>query len=132
MGIVQPERRAWIRYPSRSSGSLQVLESETQWGWWAGIEDASLGGLALLLPRRMAPGTVLVIDGPPRKGEQTRALSMRVIHATPHASGRWRIGCKFDEALSERELRALLQPSELREPTRPMRIMTQVGPENAH
>src|SRR5712692_5807777 len=111
------ERRAWVRYPSRSAGSLQLLESETELGWWALIQDVSQGGMALVLPRRVTPGTVLLIDEPPVRAEkQGRALPMRVVHAAPHAGGRWIVGCQFSEPISEQALAALIQPGELREP----------------
>jgi hypothetical protein len=123
------ERRAWVRYPSRSAGSLQLLESETELGWWALIQDVSQGGMALVLPRRVAPGTVLLIDEPPVRAEmQGRALPMRVVHAAPHPGGRWIIGCQFSEPISEQALLALIQPGELREPTRATRVITRAVP----
>jgi PilZ domain len=123
------ERRTWIRYPSRSVGSLQLLESETELGWWALIQDVSQGGMALVLPRRVAPGTVLLIDEPPVRAEkQGRALPICVVHAAPHPGGRWIIGCQFSEPISEQALLALTQPGELREPTRPTRVITRAVP----
>jgi hypothetical protein len=125
------ERRAWVRYPSRSAGSLQLIESETELGWWALIQDVSLGGMALILPRRVAPGTVLLIDEPPVRAEkQGRALPMRVVHAAPHAGGRWIVGCQFSEPISEQALLGLIQPGELREPTRPTRVITRAVPQH--
>jgi hypothetical protein len=126
------ERRAWVRYPSRSPGSLQLLESETELGWWALIQDVSQGGLALLLPRRVAPGTMLLIDESPVRAEnQGRALAMRVVHAAPHTSGRWILGCQFSEPINERAILALVKPGELREPTRPTRVISRAVPGHA-
>jgi hypothetical protein len=123
------KRRAWVRYPSRSTASLQLLESETELGWWALIQDVSQGGMALILPRRVAPGTVLLIDEPPVRAEKRgRALPMRVVHAVPHPGGRWIVGCQFSEPISEEALLALIQPSELREPTRLTRVITRAVP----
>jgi hypothetical protein len=127
--LADRERRAWVRYPSRSGGSLQLRESETELGWWALIQDVSQGGMALVLPRRVAPGTVLLIDEPPVRAEnQGRALAMRVVHAGPHARGRWIVGCQFSEPISEQAILALTQPAELREPTRPTRVISRAVP----
>jgi hypothetical protein len=78
----------------------------------------------------VAPGTVLVIDQRGQRGKQGRPLSMRVVHATPHSGGGWTIGCRFNETISEHELRCLLEPDELREPTRVTRIIASAAPGN--
>ena len=118
------ERRAWVRYPSHAKSPLHVLECDTELGWWARVEDVSQGGMAILLPRRVSPGTVLVIDRPALDGHPARALSMRVVRALANEGGRWNIGCQFSQPLTDEELDALQQPAELRMPTRLTRVVS--------
>jgi hypothetical protein len=55
------------------------------------------------MTRRFEPGTALTIE------LSDRHLLAHVIHAKREANGRWIIGCAFDRALSEQELRAVLE-----------------------
>jgi hypothetical protein len=66
--------------------------------WSRLITSTSLG-----MTRRFEPGTALILD------LSDRRLLAHVIHATRETNGRWIIGCAFDSALSQQELRAFLQ-----------------------
>jgi hypothetical protein len=105
------EQRAWVRHPDPTNGPYQLIDAETEYGWWASVRDVSLGGLALVLSQRLSPGTRLIIDKPVRSGKPWHALSVRVVHATACAEG-WLLGCEFAHPLSEEDLEALLQPAE--------------------
>jgi hypothetical protein len=117
----QRERRAWVRYPSGEFGSC-VLECATELGWWGRIIDVSHGGIAIILPRRLRAGTVLLMDQPGQEGKPVRPLRLRVVHTTTNPGGGWLLGCRFASPLSERELRAFLDSEESRMPTRPARV----------
>jgi hypothetical protein len=52
------EQRAWVRYPDPTNSPYQLIEAETEYGWWASVRDVSLGGLAIVLAQRLPPGDV--------------------------------------------------------------------------
>jgi PilZ domain len=118
------EQRAWVRHPDPTNGPYQLIDAETEYGWWASVRDVSLGGLAMVLSQRLSPGTRLIIDKPLRPGKPWHALSVRVVHATACAEG-WLLGCEFAHPLSEADLEALLQPAEQGTPgLQPMRFLS--------
>jgi hypothetical protein len=118
------EQRAWVRYPDPTNSPYQLIEAETEFGWWGSVRDVSLGGLAIALSQRLSPGTPLIIDKPLRSGKPWHALSVRVVHATACAEG-WLLGCEFAQPLSEEDLEALLQPAEPGTPgLQPMRFLS--------
>jgi hypothetical protein len=118
------EQRAWVRYPDPTNGPYQLIDAETEYGWWASVRDVSLGGLALVLSQRLTPGTRLIIDKPLRSGRPWHALSVRVVHATACAEG-WLLGCEFAHPLSEEDLEVLLQPAQPGTPgLQPMRFLS--------
>jgi hypothetical protein len=126
------EQRAWVRYPDPTNSPYQLIEAETEYGWWASVRDVSLGGLAIVLSQRLSPGTALIIDKPLQSGKPWHALSVRVVHATACAEG-WLLGCEFAHPLSEEDLEALLQPADRGAPgLQPMRFLSfdmPAGPE---
>jgi hypothetical protein len=127
------EQRAWVRHPDPTNSPYQLIDAETEYGWWASVRDVSLGGLAIVLSQRLSPGTRLIIDKPLRPGKPWHALSVRVVHATACAEG-WLLGCEFAHPLSDEDLEALLQPAERGTPgLSPMRFLSfdkPAGPES--
>jgi hypothetical protein len=124
------ERRAWVRYPGRASDPFYLLECETELGWWAKVEDVSHGGMAVVLPRRLIPGTALVMDLPTQEGKPSRVVTMNVVHTAAHSCG-WITGCQFTQALSDPELQSLREASEPRVPTRTTRVILPTLPNSA-
>jgi hypothetical protein len=99
------ERRAWVRMPKdqrvschRPMPAAPADEAET--AWMGTIRDVSPGGIAVLLSRRVDPGTILFV-------QVKESRPVRVCHATPD-NGRWIIGCAFAWALDHEELRRFL------------------------
>jgi hypothetical protein len=106
------ERRAWVRHFASQDACCQPLPDSTtdepETGWLGRVQDLSTGGIALLLTRRFEPGTALHVELA-AKGEGSRPLLVRVIHATPESENHWLIGCAFACPLSEAELQTFLQ-----------------------
>ncbi len=76
--------------------------------WSARIEDISVSGLRLILPRRFEPGTVLAVEikSPDKKSQSIQVVKvMRVCRDKPR---QWLLGCSFLRPLNAAELRAIL------------------------
>ena len=94
---VLEERRAWVRFPTRSlKTSCRAVSppgDETPW-LPAKVRDLSVNSIGLVLERRFEPGDLLTVElhgnGVASGPTQFRA---RVVHATADADGRWIIGC---------------------------------------
>lgn len=76
--------------------------------WPAVVQDVSVGGLGLLLPREVAPDTMLEVVWPKRIAGLPPATPVRVARATAQPGGNWALGCAFTVDLSEVQLQALL------------------------
>jgi serine/threonine protein kinase len=103
-----PERRASIRYASRSEASCQPTSRAKERCWSARIQDISASGVCLILRRRFEPGTVLTaeLQG---AGEKTKKIVLVHVRRVQAQSPRkWSIGCTFDRVLEDFELKALL------------------------
>src|SRR5207248_11427005 len=105
-------RRAWVRYPGWADEGFQILERTPERRWWAPLNDCSRGGVRLILPCRIPPGLLLLLELPAVESQQPPTVLMRVVHATGDMHRGWLIGCEFRRALSEDELRKLLQPEQ--------------------
>jgi serine/threonine protein kinase len=108
------ERRAAVRYPlgvatdCAVETSLHVPEADTNHQWPASVEDISRSGLALVLARRMEPGTVLVVDLEGQDGKTVKSLQAKVVRLQDRGFGQWLVGCKLLEPLSPEEVRLLV------------------------
>jgi hypothetical protein len=98
------ERRAWVRMPKDQRVSchrpMPAALADAETAWMGTIRDISPGGIAVLLSRRVDPGTILNIEVCDKR-------AVRVCHATPDY-GRWIIGCAFAWSLDPQELRRFL------------------------
>jgi hypothetical protein len=107
----QAERRAGVRLPSRSRVFCQTASAGAQeTGWPAAVRDVSHGGICLILPCRLTPGTTLRFDVESRRSEGFMTLRARVVHATSESGGYWRTGCQFLDRPGPKEMKALLEP----------------------
>jgi hypothetical protein len=68
----------------------------------------SVGGIGLLLAHAVTPGTELTIQMRRRRENLTALLRAVVVHTGPQADGTWRVGCRFDQAISADEVEAFL------------------------
>jgi hypothetical protein len=105
---VADNRRASVRFscPQQSTRpAWAVIDNESH---GALIMNFCLGGVGLLLSKRIQPGTRLRIKLGRTTEKDHGQLPARVIHATAREDGFWVLGCVFDERLSMGELRAFL------------------------
>jgi hypothetical protein len=104
---VTDNRRTSVRFPCPQQSARPawaVIDNEPH---GALIMNFSLGGVGLLLSKRIQPGTPLRIRVGGR-AENPTPLAARVIHATAREDGFWVLGCAFEERLSVGELRTFL------------------------
>jgi serine/threonine protein kinase len=108
------ERRASVRFPC-IMGTAITLETcfhpgadESNEDWPATVEDLSQGGLALILGRRLEPGTMLKVELTGTDPTRPHVLLVRVMNVRPHGPTHWRVGGAFPQPLSREELQGLL------------------------
>jgi hypothetical protein len=107
---LQVERRAYVRLACDLSASLRESGSLQDVGWPGRVRNISQGGVGLLLTHRFRPGTNLDIELRDGSGRLLRTVRARVKHASARlVEGNycWRLGCEFDQPLTEDELREL-------------------------
>ena len=106
------ERRAWVRLPcdldARCRSMAELTKDKRESGWLGRVRNISQGGIALVLRRRLEPGTELIIEVATKAG-QLRRLRAAVVHATLERNGQWIVGCAFANTLSQEELDAFLR-----------------------
>jgi c-di-GMP-binding flagellar brake protein YcgR len=106
------DRRAWVRFPKNEVVWCEPVSAsakpELDTAWMGRVRDISRGGIGLSLRQRFEPGTALIVELSERP-KILRHLLVHVVHATAGQSGRWTIGCTFDDPLSAEELRIFLQ-----------------------
>ncbi len=89
-----------------SAGKLYFPSTgETVTAW---LNNLSVTGIGLNLPRSLDPGLELVIQVRVEGGGEPIRLPARVVHSTAEVDGTWRIGCHFDQEISLEALEALL------------------------
>jgi hypothetical protein len=103
------ERRVAVRYPGNPDASCQaVVPVGDVWPAW--VRDISTSGVALLIGREFAPGTVLTVELENSGEGMARALRARVVHTLEiPPEDRWLHGCAFERELSAEELRAFAE-----------------------
>jgi hypothetical protein len=105
------ERRVDVRYyytrrPAAAYGVRGgVCEGD------AVLHDISRGGVALVAPRGIEPGTELFVGLPTADSGVTLTQLARVIHARRLGPLHWLIGCEFLSRLSEGDLERVLEKS---------------------
>jgi hypothetical protein len=101
------ERRAKRRYPIALGASCRRVPGRAE-PWAAEIQDISLTGVRLQMPRRFEVGAVLavqVVDAP--AGMVSLLVRARWVQQTPDQQ--WRVGCAFHYPLTEEELNRLVE-----------------------
>ena len=72
------------------------------------IQNVSLEGIGLIVSHNLTPGLLLTINliNPEKKFSKT--MLARIVHSTPHSTGAFLIGCKFNVPLLYEEFSALV------------------------
>jgi hypothetical protein len=100
------DRRVAVRYPGNPDAACQAITSPAGIlpAW---VRDISAVGVALLINREFAAGTVLTIElSNPVQGVAC-LLRARVVHTLElPPDGRWLHGCAFERTLTDQELQA--------------------------
>jgi hypothetical protein len=102
------ERRAHVRYSHALRTQCRPLGREGAASWTARVRDISRSGIALLMPREVRAGAVLVVALEGRGGRFARPILMRVVRVGPEGKGGWEVGCTFVTPLADDDLEALL------------------------
>jgi hypothetical protein len=97
-------RHRWDR-----DACCQVARAEREPRWSARVRDISTGGVALFLLRQIPVGAALSVTLRDAQGRGLRTLPARVVHTRVHSSGRWILGCEFENPISDVELETWLR-----------------------
>jgi eukaryotic-like serine/threonine-protein kinase len=94
------------RYPARRKTSCQPLQRLPDESWAGQVVNLSRNGICLKLGRRFERGALLRVV---LEGEQTKRRSVvaRVVWVKPDTHKTWRLGCRFDQPLSDFEVHEL-------------------------
>lgn len=101
--IDEQERRTRTRYKVTFGVRCQPLGRAQEIRWEGTAIDLSQHGFCMELNRSFQPGTILNI----RLGKQKvgrRSVLVRVMWVKKQDSGKWKIGCQYDQPLSEQEV----------------------------
>ncbi len=69
------------------------------------VWNISTTGISLLVPEPRTPGSVLTGLLDTMEGEHLRPIAMRVIHCKPLETGDYALGARFEQQLTEAELK---------------------------
>jgi len=95
-----------FRCPIAAMGKLHFPNSSERLDVW--VINLSKGGIGINLSHPLESGAQVTIC---LKSDDQKTLfqkNSRVIHSTQQVDGSWRIGCEFDEQMSDDELDTLL------------------------
>jgi len=109
------DRRRDVRYLCRIRARYDVEEQGKAGGddWHAAEAiDVSASGIALLLRRHLAPGTLLCISPVIPSWKHGWVLTVKVTNLRPGPNFTWCAGCKFVEPLTDGQLRVFLHNSQ--------------------
>ncbi len=108
-----PQARSWINHRATvryqcapaTPGRVELTDEEFQHGW---VQNLSLGGIGLVLPRPVDPGLYVVIQLKCPQSKKVYKLPAQVAHSTLRAGGDWLVGCEFVNKISPDDLDELL------------------------
>jgi hypothetical protein len=101
------DRRAAERFPVNAEATCPFLSPVTEDFGPVKVRDVSMEGVGLLLSRRVEPGALLaVVLANPARGF-SKAVLVRVAHATP-LGGRFLVGGSFTTPLTYQEMSSLV------------------------
>jgi serine/threonine protein kinase len=97
------ERRASVRYMSELGCLCNPILGDKTFRWSARVRDISTTGVALLLPRRFEPGTILKVEMGATAETPSNVLHVRVVRQVRQPGKKWLLGCAFAGPLSDQE-----------------------------
>ena len=86
----------------------RIIASQSESSDIAWVHDVSSTGVGLVYSQTLSVGATITLRL--RKSDQSGVILIgaEVIHCTPEVNGSWRIGCRFERALTDDELDSCL------------------------
>jgi hypothetical protein len=106
--IARSNRRALIRYRCAPATIGKVTVPGDQLFQRAWIQDLSLHGIGIDLPRPIPKGSFIVISVKTNDGRKTYELAAEVMHCSAQPHEQWHLGCEFTTPLTPDDLDLLL------------------------
>jgi serine/threonine protein kinase len=101
------ERRASVRYASELGCLCNPIWGDKSFRWSARVRDVSATGVALLLPRRFEPGTILSVELGATAESPSCTLHVRVVRQSRQPGKKWLLGCAFAGPIGDQEAQCL-------------------------
>jgi hypothetical protein len=101
------DRRAAPRYACGPQVLCQLTTDPGAEPWLAWVRDVSTQGIGLVVDRRFAPGTPMLVELQTDDG-LTCTVTARVVRARAEGEAEWLIGCTLTRELDDDELEKLL------------------------
>jgi hypothetical protein len=103
------ERRGRFRHVCVDPAGMRVLASLGADLWTAPIQNISPHGMAIVLDRRVDPGTLVAVELLNRNRNFWHLKLLRVVHVTPRHDERWIVGSAFLKQFTDDEFTSLLE-----------------------
>jgi hypothetical protein len=104
--ILDQERRSSVRYLC-TDGCFAAVQSAGDVCLPAHVLDVSREGLGLILPKPVAPETILGVELHAKRRDLPCFLLARVIHVAEQTDGTWLVGCHLTRRLTCEEVISL-------------------------
>jgi hypothetical protein len=108
VGPLRLERRSYSRFPidPKACWNINILVEDQL--CFATVRNLSRRGIGLILDRKLEPGETLRAELTSLSGLSTRSHELRVTRVAAQSSGRYAVGCKFDQPLTHQQMETLL------------------------
>jgi serine/threonine protein kinase len=101
------ERRAAARLAASKQAICQPLRAGHGGEWDATLHDISADGVALIIPRRFEPRTVLALTLPDSDAGPANRILVRVVRVNQRPGRCWLHGCVFANRIGDEEVVAM-------------------------
>lgn len=95
----------WARYTCDLATQFRSAHPEEGMASAVRACNISKGGIGLLTPGPIAPGSILQVDLPASLNHPASTILTCVVHATPKEDGQFLVGCSFVAELQDEDLR---------------------------
>jgi hypothetical protein len=102
------DSRRWVRFTCEAESTCEPHAPGSGERYRARVLEVSPGGVGVLLPARVPPGTLLRLRLPAEMSQFGPTLLVRVVHYLRYGDQGWFLGCEFVYQLEEAELQALI------------------------